>query len=37
MKEFPNEYKLIIEKNKYIDNRIKDDEYHPEFNNSCLR
>ena len=35
--ECPNGYKLIKEKNKCIDNCSKDDEYHYEFNNSCLR
>ena len=37
IKKCPDNYKLIKEKNKCIDNCTKDDEYHFEFNNSCLK
>jgi len=37
IKKCPDNYKLIKEKNKCIDNCTKDDVFHFEFNNSCLR
>ena len=37
IKECPDKYKLIREKEKCIDNCTKDDTYLFEFNNSCLQ